>query len=85
MKLVHWIWAIVTGFVVGLIARAILPGADQMGLITTTVVGILGSLVGGWVGGLIKKPPEGAKFHPAGFFLSIVGAVILLLIWRMIA
>jgi len=85
VKLVHWIWAIVTGFVVGLIARAILPGADQMGLITTTVVGILGSLVGGWVGGLIKKPPEGAKFHPAGFFLSIVGAVILLLIWRMIA
>ena len=85
MKLVHWIWAIVTGFVVGLIARAILPGADQMGLIATTVVGILGSLVGGWVGGLIKKPPEGAKFHPAGFFLSIVGAVILLLIWRMIA
>jgi len=85
VKLVHWIWAIVTGFVVGLIARAILPGADQMGLIATTVVGILGSLVGGWVGGLIKKPPEGAKFHPAGFFLSIVGAVILLLIWRMIA
>ena len=84
MKLIHWIWAALTGFVVGLIARAILPGADHMGLIATTIVGILGSLVGGYIGSLIKKPAEGAKFHPAGFLMSIVGAVILLVIWRMI-
>lgn len=84
MKIMQWVWFAVTGFVVGLIARAILPGADQMGIIATTVVGILGSLVGGYIGGLVKKPPEGAKFHQAGFLMSIVGAVILLLIWRMI-
>jgi uncharacterized membrane protein YeaQ/YmgE (transglycosylase-associated protein family) len=84
MKLIHWIWAALTGFVVGLIARAILPGADRIGVIATTIVGILGSLVGGYIGALIKKPEEGAKFHPAGFLMSIVGAVILLLIWRMI-
>lgn len=84
MKLFHWIWAAIVGFVVGLIARAILPGADQMGLIGTTIVGILGSFVGGYIGALIKKPAEGSKFHPAGFLLSIVGAIILLLIWRMI-
>ncbi len=84
MKLIHWIWAAVTGFVVGLIARAILPGADHLGIIATTVVGILGSLIGGWIGGLIKKPAEGSKFHPAGFLLSLVGAIVLLLIWRMI-
>jgi uncharacterized membrane protein YeaQ/YmgE (transglycosylase-associated protein family) len=84
MKLIHWIWAALTGFVVGLIARAILPGADHMGLIATTIVGILGSLVGGYIGSLIKKPAEGAKFHPAGFLMSIVGAVILLLLWRII-
>ncbi|HTY23711.1 MAG TPA: GlsB/YeaQ/YmgE family stress response membrane protein [Desulfomonilaceae bacterium] len=84
MKLIHWIWAAVTGFVVGLIARAVLPGADHMGIIGTTIVGILGSLVGGWIGGLIKKPAEGSKFHPAGFLMSLVGAIVLLLIWRMI-
>jgi len=85
MKLVHWIWAAVVGFVVGLIARAVLPGADHMGIIATTVVGIIGSFIGGWIGGMIKKPAEGAKFHPAGFLMSIVGAIVLLLILRMIA
>ncbi len=82
MRIFHWIWFILTGFVVGLIARAILPGADRMGLIATTVVGILGSLLGGFVGGLISKPKEGAIFHPAGFLMSIVGAFILLIVWR---
>lgn len=85
MKLFQWIWAAVVGFVVGLIARAVLPGADHMGLIGTTIVGILGSFAGGYIGALIKKPAEGSTFHPAGFFMSIVGAIVLLLIWRMIA
>ena len=85
MKLVHLIWAAVVGFVVGLIARAVLPGADHMGIIATTVVGIIGSFIGGWIGGMIKKPAEGAKFHPAGFLMSIVGAIVLLLVLRMIA
>lgn len=84
MKLFEWIWAAIVGFVVGIIARWILPGADQMGIIATTILGILGSFLGGYIGSLIKKPTEGAKFHPAGFLMSIVGAVLLLLIWRMI-
>jgi uncharacterized membrane protein YeaQ/YmgE (transglycosylase-associated protein family) len=85
MNLFHWIWAAIVGFVVGLIARAALPGADHIGLLATTIVGILGSFVGGYIGSLIKKPVEGTKFHPAGFLMSVVGAVILLLVWRMIA
>jgi uncharacterized membrane protein YeaQ/YmgE (transglycosylase-associated protein family) len=76
------IWSVVTGFVVGLIARALLPGSDKMGFIAPSLVGILGSLVGGFVGGFISKPKEGAKFHPAGFFMSLVGAIVLLLLWR---
>ena len=64
--MVHVIWHVITGFVVGLIARAVLPGADQMGLIATTVVGIVGSVLGGFVGRLIKKPEPGSSFHPAG-------------------
>jgi uncharacterized membrane protein YeaQ/YmgE (transglycosylase-associated protein family) len=78
------VWSIITGFIVGLIARAILPGADSLGFIATTVLGILGSLAGGFIGGLISKPPEGSKFHPAGFLMSVVGAIVLLLLWRYI-
>jgi uncharacterized membrane protein YeaQ/YmgE (transglycosylase-associated protein family) len=67
MRIFHWIWFLLTGFVVGLTSRAVLPGSDKMGLTATTVVGILGSLLGGFLGGLISKPKEGAKFHLAGF------------------
>ena len=78
----HILWSIIVGFFVGLLARAVVPGADSMGFIATTVVGVLGSVVGGFIGGLIKKPADGAKFHPAGFVMSIVGAVALLIVWR---
>jgi uncharacterized membrane protein YeaQ/YmgE (transglycosylase-associated protein family) len=84
MGVFHVVWSIITGFIIGLIARAILPGADSLGFIATTVLGILGSLAGGFLGGLISKPPEGSKFHPAGFLMSVVGAVVLLLLWRYI-
>jgi uncharacterized membrane protein YeaQ/YmgE (transglycosylase-associated protein family) len=85
MRLIHWIWAAITGFVVGLIARAILPGSDKMGFLMTMVLGILGSLVGGFIGSLINKPAEGSQFHAAGFFMSLIGAILLLLLWRFIA
>jgi uncharacterized membrane protein YeaQ/YmgE (transglycosylase-associated protein family) len=84
MALFHWISAAIVGLVVGLIARALLPGTDHFGLILTSGIGILGSFVGGFIGSLIKKPEEGAKFHPAGFLMSIVGAVVLLIVLRMI-
>ena len=82
--MLHLLWSVIVGFVVGLIARAVLPGADHMGVIATTVVGIVGSLLGGFLGTLIKKPAPDAKFHPAGFLLSIVGAIILLLVLRFV-
>jgi uncharacterized membrane protein YeaQ/YmgE (transglycosylase-associated protein family) len=78
----HIIWHIITGFFIGLIARAVLPGSDKMGFIATIIVGIVGSLLGGYIGRLFKKPEPGAAFHPAGFFMSIVGAIVILLIWR---
>jgi uncharacterized membrane protein YeaQ/YmgE (transglycosylase-associated protein family) len=81
----HLLWSLITGFVVGLIARAVLPGNDRMGFIATMLVGIGGSIVGGLVGRVIKKPEQGAAFHPAGFLMSLVGAIVLLLLWRMIA
>ena len=82
MRLLHIVWSVVVGFFVGLIARAVLPGADHMGALATTCVGIVGSVLGGLIARVFHKPEPGAMFHTAGFFMSIVGAVILLLILR---
>ena len=84
MGIIHILWSLVIGFVVGLIARALMPGAQAMGFFVTSIVGIVGSFVGGFIGSLISKPAEGSKFHAAGFFMSIVGAIVVLLVWRMI-
>ena len=81
MGIMSIIWMIVVGFVVGLLARFLYPGAINMGFWMTALVGIGGSLVGGVIGSLIWKSPDG-KFHPAGWFLSIIGAMILL--WGML-
>lgn len=80
--MLHLIWSVVVGFFAGLAARAVLPGADRMGLLATTGVGIVGSVIGGLIGGLIKKPAPDTRFHMAGFLMSIVGAVVLLLVLR---
>ena len=80
-SMLHIIWSIIVGFVVGLIARAIMPGAQHLTFILTTLLGIGGSIVGGLIARLFSKPAPGSTFHPAGFILSIIGAIILLLIW----
>jgi uncharacterized membrane protein YeaQ/YmgE (transglycosylase-associated protein family) len=80
--MLHLIWSIIVGFIVGLIARAIMPGVDHMGFWMTAIIGIGGSLLGGLIGTVIKRPAPGAAFHPAGFLLSIVGAIILLYAMR---
>ncbi len=79
--MLHIIWSIIVGFVVGLLARAVVPGAQKLGFVSTVILGILCSIVGGLIGRLISKPPEGSKFHPAGFVMSLLGAIILLVIW----
>jgi len=81
--MLHIIWSVILGFFAGLIARAVLPGADRMGFIATTAVGIAGSVIGGFIGDLIVQPEVGATFHPAGLGMSIVGAVVLLLVLRL--
>ena len=80
----HLIWSVIVGFFIGLIARAVLPGAQHMGFIATTVVGIVGSLIGGVIGSIFRKPQPGAMFHPAGFVMSIVGAIVLLLLLQFV-
>lgn len=79
--MLHIIWYIIVGFIVGLIARAIMPGMQHLGFVITTLIGIGGSILGGLIARLFSKPADGAAFHPAGFILSIIGALILLFAW----
>jgi uncharacterized membrane protein YeaQ/YmgE (transglycosylase-associated protein family) len=69
------VWIILVGLVVGLIARAVMPGEQKMGLILTTVLGVAGSLVAGYLGQAVGWYQAG---QGAGFIGSIVGALILL-------
>lgn len=72
---------IIVGFIVGLIARAIMPGDQKMGFIMTTILGIIGSVVAGYLGqGLGWYSPG----QPAGWIGSIIGALIVLFIYGLI-
>jgi uncharacterized membrane protein YeaQ/YmgE (transglycosylase-associated protein family) len=76
--MLHIIWSIIVGFIIGLVARAIMPGTQDLGIIMTTIVGIVGSILGGLIARLFSRPAPGTPFHAAGFIMSIVGALILL-------
>lgn len=80
------IWFLIVGFVVGLIARALLSGPGPRGLVKTTLLGVAGSFMGGFLGYLIfdENLADGA-FQPSGFIGSLIGAVIVLLIYRKFA
>jgi uncharacterized membrane protein YeaQ/YmgE (transglycosylase-associated protein family) len=74
----HILWTIIIGFVVGLLARALKPGDDKMGLIMTTILGIAGAMLAKFVGQALGwySPNEAA-----GFIASLIGAVLLLVIF----
>jgi uncharacterized membrane protein YeaQ/YmgE (transglycosylase-associated protein family) len=77
MGIMGIIGTILVGFVVGVLARFFYPGAVPLGFWLTVALGIGGSLVGGVISSLIWKTPDG-KFHPAGWIMSIIGALLLL-------
>jgi uncharacterized membrane protein YeaQ/YmgE (transglycosylase-associated protein family) len=75
------LWSIITwavfGLIVGAIARAIYPGRQPMGILMTMVLGIVGSLIGGFISwGLGFADAEGGPFQGAGWIMSLIGAVI---------
>jgi uncharacterized membrane protein YeaQ/YmgE (transglycosylase-associated protein family) len=73
---------IVVGLLAGALARLLVPGKQSMSILTTLVLGVVGSFVGGFLGYLIfhKDASEGF-FQPSGLIGSVIGAVIVLLIW----
>ncbi len=80
MGIIAWI---VFGFVIGLIARAVVPGKQGMGIVMTTLLGVAGSLIGGVVASALTRS-EVTTFQPAGFIGSLLGAIILLVIAGMV-
>ena len=75
------IGTIIVGFIVGLIARAVKPGNDRMGIIMTTLLGIAGAFVARYIGQAmgLYGPND-----PAGWIASVIGAVLLLFIFGMV-
>ncbi|HXU18853.1 MAG TPA: GlsB/YeaQ/YmgE family stress response membrane protein [Terriglobales bacterium] len=78
----HWLWVILIGLVIGAVAKLLMPGKDPGGFIITILLGIAGSLVATWLGRVIGLYQEEQS---AGFIMSVVGAVLLLAIYRAVA
>jgi uncharacterized membrane protein YeaQ/YmgE (transglycosylase-associated protein family) len=71
---------IIIGLIAGLIARAILPGRQSMGLIATALLGIVGSFVGGLVGSLFRRDGRLFDLHPSGIIMSVIGSIVVLML-----
>lgn len=74
--------AIIVGLLVGIVAKLLMPGKDPGGWIVTILIGIAGSFVGTYLGQALNLYRAG---EPAGFIGSVIGAMILLLLYRLIA
>ncbi|MFC0432898.1 GlsB/YeaQ/YmgE family stress response membrane protein [Kutzneria buriramensis] len=81
MGVIGWI---VLGLIVGIIAKAIMPGRDGGGIILTAVLGIVGGFVGGFIGKAIFQTDLGGFFDLRTWLLAILGAVIVLAIFRLV-
>ena len=79
MDILLWV---LFGLVVGIVARLIMPGRDPGGIIITIILGIVGAMLGGWLGRVLGFYREG---EAAGFIMAVIGAVIILALYRMIA
>ena len=73
---------IIVGLIAGALARLLVPGKQDMSILATIVLGIVGSVIGGFLGYLIfHKDASDGFLQPAGIIGSVIGAVIALLIW----
>lgn len=75
------LWEAIIGLIVGAVAKFLMPGKDPGGIIITMIIGVIGSMLATFLGTKIGWYQEG---QTAGFIMSVVGAVLLLLIYRVI-
>ena len=78
--MMHYLWMAIIGLIIGVLAKLIMPGKDPGGIIVTMLLGIAGSLLAGWLGRAVGWYREGQS---AGFIMSVVGAIVLLIIYRL--
>ena len=79
MAVLGWI---IFGLVVGVVAKLLTPGRDPGGVLVTALLGIAGALLGGFLGRAVGWYREG---DPVGFAMAVVGSIVLLLLYRMVA
>lgn len=81
MGIISWI---ILGLLAGLLAKALLPGKDPGGIIITTLLGIAGALLGGWLGSaMFDSDPVDEFFDISTWVTAVVGAIVLLLLYRL--
>lgn len=78
--MLHLLWMAIIGLIIGALAKLIMPGKDPGGIFVTMLIGIAGALLAGWLGRAVGWYQEGQS---AGFIMSVVGAIILLAIYRL--
>lgn len=78
----HWLWVFVIGLLVGVVARLLTPGKDPGGFFITSIIGIAGSLLATWLGQNVFHMY--GPHQDAGFIASVLGAIVLLLIYRLL-
>ncbi len=76
------LWIIIVGFIVGLVARMLMPGKDPAGFLLTTGLGVIGAVVGHFLGRAMGFYLEG---EPVGFFMAVLGAILVLFVYKKIA
>lgn len=76
------IWALIIGLIAGAVARLLMPGRDPGGLVVTALLGVAGSIVATWAGRQLGWYGDG---DAAGFIGAVLGAMLILLIYRLIA
>jgi uncharacterized membrane protein YeaQ/YmgE (transglycosylase-associated protein family) len=79
--MLHILWTLIVGLVIGSLAKFIMPGKDPGGIVITMLLGIAGSFIGSWMGRLLGLYAESQS---AGFLMSLAGAIVLLAIYRLV-
>jgi uncharacterized membrane protein YeaQ/YmgE (transglycosylase-associated protein family) len=76
MSIIGWI---LFGLVVGIVAKFLMPGRDPGGFVVTAAIGIVGALIGGFIGRALGLYQEG---DPVGFIMAVIGSIVLLVLYR---
>ena len=79
MSIIGWI---IFGLIVGVVAKVLMPGRDPGGMIVTILLGIVGALIGGFIGRMLGWYGEG---DPVGFIMAVIGAIVVLFGYRKIS